>query len=188
MPGDVAELVGGLGDASLRVGGRDDQQDAALHHDGSVLSRTQSGLDRKDGVGLDPQVLDHSGRHDGELGPGVGRTVVRPGPGDSVTGPRHVETQGGVGVAVDGETDGQAGAVLGSAGVPALNHIVDVVREGQTGDGTLAPQHSNNGQEISNSGGVETVVRVGEGLALVEIGPGDGADQAVIAILDSRCL
>ena len=57
VPGDVAELVGGLGDASLRVGGRDDQQDAALHHDGSVLSCTQSGLDRKDEVELDPHFL-----------------------------------------------------------------------------------------------------------------------------------
>ena len=139
MPGDVAELMGGLGDASLWVGGRDDEQDAALHHDWSVLSRVQSGLDGKYGVGLDPQVFDHSGRHDGELGPGVGRTVVRPGPvGDSVTGPRHVETQGGVGVAVDGEADGQAGAVLGSALVPALDNVMDVVGERQTGDGTLA--------------------------------------------------
>ena len=139
MPGDVAELMGGLGDASLWVGGRDDEQDAALHHDWGVLSRIQSGLDGKDGAGLDPQVLDHSGWHDGELGPGVGRTVVRPGPvGDSVTGPRHVEAQGGVGVAVDGETDWQAGTVLGSAGVPALDNIVNVVRKRQTGDGTLA--------------------------------------------------
>ena len=58
MLGDVAELMGGLGDASLWVGGRDDEQDAALHHDGSVLSRTQSGLDRKDEVELDHHFLD----------------------------------------------------------------------------------------------------------------------------------
>ena len=37
MPRDVAELVCRLGDSSLRVGGRDDEQDSALHHDGSVL-------------------------------------------------------------------------------------------------------------------------------------------------------
>ena len=113
MSRNVTELVCGLGDPSLRVGGRDDEQNAALHHDWSVLSRVQSGLDGKYGVGLDPQVLDHSGWHDGELGPGVGRTVVRPGPvGDSVTGPRHVETQSGVGVAVDGETDGPSAWVV----------------------------------------------------------------------------
>ena len=106
MSRDVAELVCRLGDSSLRVGGRDDEQDAALHHDGSVLGRVQSGLDGEDGVRLDAHVLDHPGRHDGQLGPGVGRAVVRPGPGDVVSGPRHVETQGGVGVAVNGETDG----------------------------------------------------------------------------------
>ena len=139
MSRDVAELVGVLGDPSLRVGGRDDEQDAALHHDRSVLGCVQSRLDGEDGVNLDPHVLNHPGWHDGELGPGVGRTVVRPGPvGDSVTGPRHVETQSGVGVAVDGETDRQAGTVLGSAGVPALDNIVNVVRKRQTGDGTLA--------------------------------------------------
>ena len=138
MPGDVAELVGRLGDSSLRVGGRDDEQNSALHHDGSVLGRIQSGLDREDGVDLDAHVLDDPGRHHGELGPGVGCAVVRPGPGDVVSGPRHVETQGSVGVAVNGETDGQAGAVLGSALVPALDHIVDVVGERQTGDRTLA--------------------------------------------------
>ena len=138
MPRDVAELVGCLGDSSLRVGGRDDEQNSALHHDGSVLGRVQSGLDGEDGVCPDAHVLDHPGRHDGQLGPGVGCAVVRPGPGDVVSGPRHVETQGSVGVAVNGETDGQAGAVLGSALVPALDHIVDMVGERQTGDRTLA--------------------------------------------------
>ena len=139
MPGNVAELVGVLGDPSLRVGGRDDEQNAALHQDRSVLGRVQSRLDGEDGVELDPHVLDHPGRHDGELGPGVGRTVARPGSVvNSVTGPRHVETQGSVGVAVNGETDGQTGAVLGSALIPALDNVVDVVGERQAGDWTLA--------------------------------------------------
>ena len=71
--------------------------------------------------------------------PGVGCAVVRLGPiDDSVAEPRHVETQGRVGVVVNGEADGQAGAVLGSAGIPALNNIVDVVRERQAGDRTVA--------------------------------------------------
>ena len=71
-------------------------------HVGSVLGRVQSGLDGEDGFCLDSHVLDDPGRHDGQLGPGVGRAVVRPGPGDVVSGPRHVETQGSVGVTVDG--------------------------------------------------------------------------------------
>ena len=90
------------------------------------------------GVCLDFHVLDHHGRDYGELGPGVGRAVVRPRSRNFVTGPGHVENQGGVGVVVNGETDGQAGGVLGSALVPALDHIVDVVWERQTGDRTLA--------------------------------------------------
>ena len=57
MPGDVAELMGGLGDASLRVGGRDDQQDPALDHDRGVLSPVEAGLDREDAVQLDPHGL-----------------------------------------------------------------------------------------------------------------------------------
>ena len=139
MSRDVAELVSGLGNSSLRIGGRDDKQDAALHHDRSVLGCVQSRLDGEDGVNLDPHVLNHPGRHDGELGPGVRRAVGRLGfVVDSVTGPRHVETQGGVGVTVDGETDGQAGAVLGSALEPALDNVMDMVGERQTGDGTLA--------------------------------------------------
>ena len=74
MPGDVAELVGQLGDSSLRVGGRDDEQNSALHHDWSVLGRVQSGLEREDGV----DVLDDPGRRHGELGPGVGSASQTP--------------------------------------------------------------------------------------------------------------
>ena len=61
MSRDVAELVSGLGNSSLRVGGRDDEQNTNLHYDGSFLSRTQSGLDRIDGVELDHHFLDLPG-------------------------------------------------------------------------------------------------------------------------------
>ena len=44
-----------VADLSLRVG---EEQNTNLHHDGSVLSRTQSGLDRIDEVELDPHFLD----------------------------------------------------------------------------------------------------------------------------------
>ena len=47
-----------VADLSLRVSGREEEENTNLHHDGSVLSRTQSGLDRKDEVELDHHFLD----------------------------------------------------------------------------------------------------------------------------------
>ena len=50
-----------MADLSLRVSGREEEENTNLHHDGSVLSRTQSGLDRIDGVELDHHFLDLPG-------------------------------------------------------------------------------------------------------------------------------
>ena len=46
-----------MADLNLRVSGREEEENTNLHHDGSVLSRTQSGVDRKDEVELDHHFL-----------------------------------------------------------------------------------------------------------------------------------
>ena len=77
--------MSGLSDSSPRVSGRDEEQNAALYHDRSVLSSAHIPVVGDDGVNVDSHVLNHPGRHDGEISPGIRDAVSRHGSVDELT-------------------------------------------------------------------------------------------------------
>ena len=74
-----------------------------------------------------------------------------------MTEPGEVESQTGVGLHVLREVDSESLAVSGSVLDPALNLIMDVVREGDMCDGALSPQNLDCVSQVSWGGGVVTL-------------------------------